>query len=98
MNDKNGGLSRQRAEREIINAANDNDPTLADDFLRGASAIAEYLWGDGKLRRRVYHLYATSNAPIFFKVGSMICSRRSTINSWIAEAERRHGANRRNSA
>lgn len=98
MNDKNIDLSRQSTEQEIITATNDNSPALADDFLRGACAIAEFLWGDGNLRRRVYHLYATSNAPIFFKIGSMICSRRSTITAWIAEEERRHGANHRKSA
>jgi hypothetical protein len=66
-------------------AANDNTP-LAQDILMGASAIALYWFGDQRLRRRVYHLYATSNGKVgktklFFKVGSVICSRRSILDS-----------------
>jgi hypothetical protein len=70
-------------------AMNDNDPQFAQDLLRGAEEIAEFLFGDRKLRRKVYHLAATSNLPVF-KLGSMICARRSVLLKWIAEQEARH--------
>ncbi|TAN58860.1 MAG: hypothetical protein EPN20_15865 [Magnetospirillum sp.] len=57
-------------------------------MLRGAAAIAEFLFGSKKLRRRVYHLAATSRLPVC-RVGSMICARRSTLTGWIDEQERR---------
>lgn len=62
------------------------EPEFAQDILRGADAIAAFLFGDRKQRRKVYHLAATSKLPVF-KLGSMICVRRSVILSWIAEQE-----------
>lgn len=74
---------------------NDNDPEFAQDLLRGAEEIADFLFGDRKLRRRVYHLAATSNLPVF-KLGSMICARRSVLLKWIVEQEsRRQDDNRK---
>lgn len=69
-------------------AANDNDPEFADDLLRGADAIAAFLYGSPKLRRKVYHLVASSNLPVF-KLGAMICARRSVLMEWIRQQERR---------
>lgn len=69
---------------------NDNDTIQADlshDLLRGAEEIAEFLFGDRKLRRRVYHLRA-SRLPTF-RLGSMICARKSVLLKWIAEQESR---------
>ena len=68
-----------------------NDEPLAADILRGADELAQYLFGDKSQRRRVYHLAATSNLPIF-KLGSMICARKSILINWIAEQESRHTA------
>ena len=51
-------------------------PIISDDMLRGADEIAEFFYGDKEQRRKVYHLVATSNLPVF-KLGSMICARRS---------------------
>ena len=62
---------------------------FATDMLRGAEAIALYLYGDEALRRKVYHLAATSNLPIF-KLGSMICARKSVLLKWVEDQERRH--------
>ena len=44
---------------------------LADDLLYGAAAIAEYLFGDRKKRRRVYHLNATGH-----------CRSAEWVTSW----------------
>lgn len=75
----------------MVTAANDNDPEFSQDLLRGAAEIAEFLFGNRELRRRVYHLAATSNLTVFFKLGSTLCARRSTLKLWIAEQESKHG-------
>jgi hypothetical protein len=72
---------------------NDHNPVFADDMIRGAEEIAHFLYGDRNLRRKVYHLAATSNLPIF-KMGSMICARKSVVLKWIEEQEERHAGNR----
>lgn len=64
-------------------------PTLADDLLRGADEIARFMFGDVKHRRKVYYL--TGEAPRgmpHFKMGSVICARKSTLLNWIAQQER----------
>lgn len=66
---------------------------LAADILRGADELAEFLFGSRDQRRKVYHLAATSNLPVF-KLGSMICARKSVLLKWIAEQESRHHHNK----
>ena len=61
---------------------------IADDLLRGAEQIAQYLFNDPKLRRKVYHLVATSRLP-HFRIGSMIYARKTTLSKWIEEQENR---------
>jgi hypothetical protein len=63
-------------------------PILADDLLRGADAIAEYMFGSARHRRKVYYLStdAKSRLPVF-RMGSVICARKSTLNDWIAKQE-----------
>lgn len=66
-------------------------PEFAQDLLRGAEEVAEFLYGSRSLRRKVYHLASTSNVPVF-KLGSMICARKSVLLAWV-EAQERHHAN-----
>jgi hypothetical protein len=73
------------------------DPEFAKDLLRGAEEIAYFLYGDRELRRKVYHLVATSNLPTF-KLGSMICVRKSVLLKWIRDQEARHNNNNREHA
>lgn len=61
---------------------------LADDLLEGAAAIADYLLGDKKKTRRVYWLVEKQALPIF-RLRLAICCRKSTLNEWITEQERR---------
>lgn len=61
---------------------------LSDDLLRGAEAIADYLYGDSTQRRKVYHLAETSRLPIF-RLGSVLCARRTVLLHWINEQEQR---------
>jgi hypothetical protein len=60
--------------------------SLAGDVLHGAEGIAEFLYGDGKLRRKVYNLVETARLP-HFRLGAVICARKSVLLSWIAEQE-----------
>jgi hypothetical protein len=62
---------------------------FAKDLLRGAKEIAAFLYGDCDLRRKVFHLVATSNLPVF-KLGSMICARKSVLIKWVKDQEERH--------
>jgi predicted kinase len=61
---------------------------LAEDLLEGAEGITNYLYGDPDKRRKIHHLAETSRFPIF-RLGSVLCARKSTINEWIEEQERR---------
>jgi hypothetical protein len=60
--------------------------SLADDLLRGADAIAEFIYGKATsaYRQRVYR--AKDELPCF-KLGKDICARKSTLLRWIAEQE-----------
>lgn len=61
---------------------------LAEDVLRGAEAIADFIYGDARQRRKVYHLAETSRLPIF-RLGSVLCARRTVLLNWITEQEQR---------
>ncbi len=63
-------------------------PILADDLLIGAMAIAAFVFGRAEPaeRRRVYWLAETAELPIF-RLGSMICARKSRLLQHIAERE-----------
>jgi len=60
----------------------------SDDMIRGAAAIAEYMFGDRCYRRRVYHLVQTSRIPIA-RIGSTLCLRPSTYQKWLEGQEER---------
>ena len=68
-----------------------HETEFASDILRGADEIALFLFGDRDERRKVYHLVSTSRLP-FFKLGSMICARRSVLLQWVQGQEERHVA------
>jgi hypothetical protein len=70
----------------------ETDLELANDLLRGADEIAKFLFGDSAKRRKVYHLAATSNLPVF-KLGSMIYARRHVILQWVKDQEDRRSGN-----
>ncbi len=64
------------------------DDKLANDLLRGADQIANFLFGEPGQRRKVYHLAETSRLPVF-RLGTMLCARRSVLMAWIASQEKR---------
>ncbi len=59
---------------------------MSGDILRGADKIAEFLFGDPKLRRKVYHLVETGRLPVF-RLGTTICARKSTLVAFIEQQE-----------
>jgi hypothetical protein len=68
----------------------DSTPSLSEDLLRGADAIAEFLFGDRSQRRKVYYLVGEAKVCLpHFKLGAMICARRSKLLRWIEEREDR---------
>jgi hypothetical protein len=76
-----------RTRRRATLAVND-EKDLADDLMMGGEALAEFMFGNKEERRKVYHLAESKNPPPFFKMGSVICARKSTLLRWIAEQER----------
>jgi hypothetical protein len=64
---------------------NDNY-ALSADLLRGADEIAQFMFGDPKERRRVYHLAENGSLPVF-RLGSVVCARRTVLLAWIADQE-----------
>ena len=61
---------------------------LADDILRGADEIAAFIYGERGLRRKVYYLAECSKLPIF-RLGSVLCARKSVLLDFISGQERR---------
>jgi hypothetical protein len=53
-------------------------PVLADDLLIGAASIAGFIFGSERERRRVYWLIERGALPIF-RLGQIICARKSTL-------------------
>jgi hypothetical protein len=62
------------------------EPCLADDLLRGADELAEFIYKDRRQRRKIYHLAETTSFP-FFRLGGMLCGRRSKITKYIEQQE-----------
>jgi hypothetical protein len=62
--------------------------SFADDLLEGAEAIAAFVYGDKKHRRKIYHLASTDGIPTF-NLGAIVCARKSTLIEWIKVQEAR---------
>jgi hypothetical protein len=67
-------------------AAASSPASIAGDILYGADGIAEFLYGNAKLRRKVYNLVETGRIP-YFKLGAGLCARKSVLLAWIAAQE-----------
>lgn len=62
-----------------------SEKALAGDILYGAEAIATFMFGAKEQRRRVYNL-SESGLPVF-RLGAMICARKSVLLNWIETQE-----------
>jgi predicted DNA-binding transcriptional regulator AlpA len=60
-----------------------NDNTVDGDLLMGAPAIAGFL---GVTQRQVYRLTYDKIVP-HFKLGGTIAARRSSLTTWMRQAE-----------
>lgn len=67
---------------------------LGDDLMRGADAIRRFMFGEAADERQaeantrsVYHM-ASKRQLGLFKLGGVLCGRKSTILAWIQEQER----------
>ncbi|MGE3743602.1 MAG: hypothetical protein AB7I59_29355 [Geminicoccaceae bacterium] len=66
----------------------DAPPTIADDLLRGADEIAEFVFGSKQHRRKVYYLTGDARTRMpHFRIGSVLCARKSTLLTWIERQE-----------
>ena len=83
--DRGQSGARRHLPRKRI-AASDQKITLAEDFLEGGGAIAQFMFGDRSKRRKVYHLIQKGALPVF-RLGATICARPSTLVAWVAEQE-----------
>jgi hypothetical protein len=59
---------------------------LSGDILRGAAEISKFLFGEKNRKRKVYYLAARDILPVF-RVGSMLCARKSALTDWFAGME-----------
>jgi hypothetical protein len=64
----------------------------AERIILGAAAIAEYIFGDPSLRRKVYYLAEFTKVPIW-RLGAQLCLRPATYENWIVQQESRTCAN-----
>lgn len=67
------------------------DKKLSDDLLRGADAIAEFVFGSASHRRKVYYFASGAKAcrlPVF-RMGSVLCARKSSLVTWVEQQEQR---------
>ena len=63
-------------------------PTLAEDLLRGADAISIFVFGDAKARRKVYYYAGEAKVRMpTFRMGNVICARKSKLLDWIEQQE-----------
>jgi hypothetical protein len=62
--------------------------TLADDFLDGAKAFAEFVFGktDQQTMRRVFHMLANGHLPAT-KLGSRYVGRKSLVAARLSEID-----------
>ncbi len=61
-------------------------PRLGSDLLRGADQIADFMFDTPTERRKIYHLADTKKLPVF-RLGALLCARKSTILTWIEAQE-----------
>lgn len=71
--------------------------SIGDDLMRGADELRVFIFGDAEDerqaesdRRSVYHLAAKGELGLF-KLGGVLCGRKSTILAHLAQLEGSRG-------
>lgn len=62
--------------------------SLANDMLTGGGEISRFVYGDESGRRKIYHLAKTTDIPVF-KLGELLCARKSKLIAWIERLEQK---------
>jgi excisionase family DNA binding protein len=83
---EDGPLARLLKGAALLEHPPTSAAELASDILHGASAIAHFLHGHRKHRRKVYRLVEAGKLP-HFRLGANICSRKSVLLEWIDNQE-----------
>jgi hypothetical protein len=84
----------------VPNDTPSSPPELAEDLFRGANAIAAFIFGKAQSdrstpqsnRRKIYYLAETSRLPVF-RLGTVLCARKSVLLNWISGRESRVRSN-----
>ncbi|HEX3666190.1 MAG TPA: hypothetical protein VHU23_13280 [Rhizomicrobium sp.] len=67
--------------------------TPGDDLIEGAKAISKFVYGNEKKAKRIYEMVERAKdegakiLPVF-KMGRIICARKSSLLAAIAEMEK----------
>jgi hypothetical protein len=80
--------SRKEAAMEPSSTTDPTTSELADDLLCGAHEISKFIYGRKGSRRKIYYLAEASRLPVF-RIGSVLCARKSVVLGWIAGQENR---------
>ena len=84
MNRQDGAIVRSEGQND---SASDTT-TIGSDLLHGADAIAEFVFGHRRHRRKIYHLTShPKHGMPHFKIGSVTCALKSSLRRWIKEQE-----------
>ena len=76
--------------KPFSNTTGGDTATIGDDLLHGAEAIAVFVFGNEKHRRKVYFYAGNAKMRLpVFRIGNVICARKSTLIEWI-EAQEGH--------
>jgi hypothetical protein len=70
----------------IYSSLTPTQAAIGGDILHGAHGIAAFLYGDATLRRKVYNLVQKKRLP-HFRLGAVICARKSVLLGWIKQQE-----------
>src|SRR5215469_17896259 len=70
----------------VVARTGDIDLLPPNDLLRGATAIALFLFDDPEQRRIIYHMFEKKRIPAF-RVGKRIYARKSSLSIWIDRLE-----------
>jgi len=84
------GVNPMAAAETAAAEANDEAAAISDDLLRGADEIALFMFGDARMRRRVYY-YARNRDLVMpvFRMGGVFCARKSSLRTWVNRQEGR---------
>jgi len=69
-------------------AGPNEQPPPTEQPIRGAEAIAEFIFGDRSCRRKIYYLAERTKLPIY-RLGSTLYLRPSAYRAWVENQEAR---------